>query len=399
MARQDLINKLTEEEYIKSLMAVAEEETEELKRRSDVGGIFLYGSLARGEATVGSDVDLVVVLNREIEGPEQFERHLRRGIRVDLSFFGIEQGKRLAAAREENILLSRGFLELVLAGDFGKILYDPTGELEKFKASLLKKLSSPEWVRQRAIQTFQEAKELLQKTVEGSNFGDQRFLEVGKKTADAFAWTVCQLALTKDLRDAAQQLQVPEVYDDHQRIDTIFNSIYPVTGEEARRIYLASKEILEYSWQQVYEPLKEVLAEQGVEDIDKLRLWSIDISLGEYTFELKRVIKDACVNLDRAGFFLSKGGYKRCVELLPPEIEKWWKELASGLEKMGYSRGRCIVVNFLNGAEFRRCSENLRQLKQSLYRKKLSQQEVESIVFCAQHMKETIEQTVPSLLG
>lgn len=116
--------------------AVAEQVTETATRRfpADILAVGVYGSMAHGDDTDASDVDLFVVTYRAGTGPQPVARRVD-GLLVDLSVIGAEDYLRHART------LSTSW---PLAADrylTTKPLYDPTGWLDKLRDAHLSRLA------------------------------------------------------------------------------------------------------------------------------------------------------------------------------------------------------------------------------------------------------------------
>jgi predicted nucleotidyltransferase len=70
--------------------------------RSDVSAVIVFGSIARGDATPDSDIDLAVIAPRGWDGRIELEDAVRRrlGNDCDVLVFGASEFGRLAAAGE-----------------------------------------------------------------------------------------------------------------------------------------------------------------------------------------------------------------------------------------------------------------------------------------------------------
>lgn len=119
--------------YEKALKAFVARVTNELNR--NVQALIVYGSIARGEATEESDIDLMVVLKRN--DPE-LAGHVERirdsvvfgyGQAISLDFETYEGLRKLV---EDGDLFARNVLEE------GKVLMDPKGYFNKLRAIRLK---------------------------------------------------------------------------------------------------------------------------------------------------------------------------------------------------------------------------------------------------------------------
>jgi predicted nucleotidyltransferase len=116
---------------------------EMLERRDDIVGAFVGGSVARGEATEASDIDLILIVDR-LEG-EEFRRagidEWREGVYLDAA---------LAPSHRyddtERVLTS--YFQATQMND-ALILYDPTARFTWVQAEVRAAFNKPEWLRVR----------------------------------------------------------------------------------------------------------------------------------------------------------------------------------------------------------------------------------------------------------
>jgi predicted nucleotidyltransferase len=101
--------------------AVVAELLAELQQRPEIAGILLIGSLGRGNAIPGSDIDLLLLLDdgRSEERPVQHQE--RRDLWIELH-------QRDAAWAETQMLRDEEWIYAYLEG---RILYDPQGEVAR----------------------------------------------------------------------------------------------------------------------------------------------------------------------------------------------------------------------------------------------------------------------------
>ena len=215
------------------------------------------------------------------------------------------------------------------------------------------------------------------------------FQTPSKRAGDLLALSTCQLSLSRELSQAVKQLGISGILEEYQWIIIGFFKIYPVTQKEAEKVYLESQEFLEYAISKTYTPLKKALTKQGVKKVEELVL-SVEAQLEEEYRVVGRFLTDVSVNLKRAHFHLQEGRYRDCIELLPPDIEMWWKELSNGLERSGYS-GWEILYNFIGSKEFQNRKERIIRLKENIYAKEPNKEEAKSILSSTQNLKRSLE--------
>ncbi len=376
---------------LSELMKVAQKETESLRRRKEVIGVVLYGSVARGDVRVGSDVDITALLREDIETSSRIEHGMREKVAIDITFLNIANLEKLVEYGDpQGLILERCFDELRRSGGVGKILYDPTGKVERIEELIVNKISTEEWRSSVARKSFQKGEEALFSGVEEFKRGNYgKSVIMTKRAGDLLALSTCQLFLSRELSQAVKQLGISGISEEYQWIIIGFEKIYPVTQKEAEKVYLESQELLEYAISQAYIPLKKTLTKQGVKKVEELVL-PVEAQLEEEYREVGRFLTDVGVNLKRAHFYLQEGRYRDCIELLPPDIEMWWKELPNGLDRSGY-KGREILDDFMASQEFQDHKEKIIRFKESIYAKKPIIEEAKSILSSTQNMKRSLE--------
>lgn len=112
MSKQELafVQHQTHRELLSELLGWARKDRE-------VRGVLLTGSVARGDAYPGSDLDLYILLAQECTRP--FEVQIRRGVMVELSYNDLKSAR---AKLESKPMEVYRYLD-------GHILYDPAGYL------------------------------------------------------------------------------------------------------------------------------------------------------------------------------------------------------------------------------------------------------------------------------
>ncbi|AZR73001.1 hypothetical protein BBF96_06085 [Anoxybacter fermentans] len=104
---------------IEKFEKVIDQICKELQQRDNLVGIILFGSLAKGNYHKGSDIDLYVVGEDEKDRVTFF---YREGIPVQLLWRSVEDFKKKILKPTRDIPM----------GLIGKILYDPTGMIQKY---------------------------------------------------------------------------------------------------------------------------------------------------------------------------------------------------------------------------------------------------------------------------
>lgn len=124
------------------LMTIAKEQAEALKRRENVIGITLYGSLVTGDVTQFSDVDIIAVI--EGEEPEYHAEHrLVDSQKIDIMPLSISRLRGIPEDMQGSArnFPSNIFVETMMLGGGGVILYDPHGEIASIRKSMRRQMS------------------------------------------------------------------------------------------------------------------------------------------------------------------------------------------------------------------------------------------------------------------
>ena len=100
---------------------------EKYKRKEDVVGIYLFGSIAIGKAKPSSDIDIEIIFKKRKKGYELIQKKIN-GISIDLSLYSLERFKEDFS---EKIYITYPALK-------NKILYDPKGILKKYLRNIEK---------------------------------------------------------------------------------------------------------------------------------------------------------------------------------------------------------------------------------------------------------------------
>ncbi len=99
---------------------IAKKLEEKYKKNKNVVGIYLFGSLARGDAIKESDLDIEIVFKKRRKKYELINKIIQ-GVKIDLSLFREDQ---FIKEFSETPYLAYGALDY-------KILYDPKGIIKK----------------------------------------------------------------------------------------------------------------------------------------------------------------------------------------------------------------------------------------------------------------------------
>lgn len=103
---------------------IVEEVVEELKRKSEIQALLLCGSLARGDITPYSDIELNVIVDKKFEGKFEDEDLWRsrniRGVFVEINYGSLESWEKRIFSQKEDPRCLNQFVE-------AKILHDTNG--------------------------------------------------------------------------------------------------------------------------------------------------------------------------------------------------------------------------------------------------------------------------------
>lgn len=102
---------------------------ETAKRDDDIAGVFLMGSLARGDALPGTDLDLLFILADGRSRP--FRREVREGVLVECDHLDVPSARLELATQPMKVY---GYVD-------GRILYDPRAALERLKEDARRRLA------------------------------------------------------------------------------------------------------------------------------------------------------------------------------------------------------------------------------------------------------------------
>jgi predicted nucleotidyltransferase len=122
--------------------ALVQEIVEEASRQEEIIGVLLSGSVARGDALPGADLDLRFILAPGAK--REFQRGLRDGVLVELGYADVTLAQ---AELETNPMEVYAYLD-------GRILYDPQGVLAHLQTLAQRRFATyqlPEPERERII--------------------------------------------------------------------------------------------------------------------------------------------------------------------------------------------------------------------------------------------------------
>lgn len=112
----------TENNLSKKYQKIVDQVIEDLKRRKGVEAILLSGSVARGDFTPYSDIELNVIVNKEVEGEfddeDLYRSREKEGVFVEIYYASADSWKREILSEKEEPRVLNQFCE-------AKILYDP----------------------------------------------------------------------------------------------------------------------------------------------------------------------------------------------------------------------------------------------------------------------------------
>lgn len=103
----------------------AYKKVEELQKHKRYLGAFLFGSVVRGEQDKNSDLDVIVITNKENDCKE-INHPIINGLKLDITFRSFDQIK-----KDNEDVFKKGERIPMIAESY--IVFDKTGELTKFK--------------------------------------------------------------------------------------------------------------------------------------------------------------------------------------------------------------------------------------------------------------------------
>ncbi|GCE31371.1 DNA polymerase subunit beta [Dictyobacter alpinus] len=141
--------------------ALLQEIVAEASRQDEIIGILLTGSVARGDALPGADLDLRFILTPETR--REFRREVRQGVLVEQGFADVTKAQ---SELETNPMNVYAYLD-------GRILFDPQGVLEHLREQAQRRFETyqlAEQERERIISWLESARAKIQVAESG---GDQ----------------------------------------------------------------------------------------------------------------------------------------------------------------------------------------------------------------------------------
>jgi predicted nucleotidyltransferase len=157
-------------------LALAKQYVQEmLEKRDDVVGAFVVGSVARGDATATSDIDLALVVEKEGVGTAWVERvdTWREGVYIDAHLVNAEK-----YSDAQKILLDP------IAADYiygCRILYDPLGHYSRMRREVRAVYLTPECLQARVkhqVEMLRECVSALSEAVAASDILDTCWQEI-----------------------------------------------------------------------------------------------------------------------------------------------------------------------------------------------------------------------------
>ena len=171
----------------------------------------------------------------------------------------------------------------------------------------------------------------------------------------------------KRIEEAAEAIGIPGLTDGIQTISHLKRTIQGFTQEYVRRLYEVEKAHWEYQLESVWQPLKEHLARQGVDDPIHIPVIGELILCygGTRIYELGRAVMEYSFSLEWAKAELERGDtqeafYKIGYEDVINTADEKWTRINDAITDAGYDTGT-IVKDFLTSENFRERTEAARK--------------------------------------
>jgi predicted nucleotidyltransferase len=388
-------------EIRKKLMTAVEHQAEALRRRENVLGLTFYGSLATGDFTQFSDVDMIAVI--EGEEPEYHVEHrLLDGVKIDIMPLSISRIRRIPENMQKGAqdYMSNTFVEAMMLGGSDVILHDPDGEIARIRESMREQISYQKLMlpRIRAELGYME-KEYWQKMTSAYEEGDYHRCAIFAKAAAR--WPLGDvldiLAGHKDVSVAAERLAIPHICDDYAKLEPMCQ----FSGDDMKKYHSALENAWKYSLSIIYEPLRKSLSDAGVPEPEKLELICDHRAFPPYygcrCMELGRAIAETNLSLRWAKYHISNGEHDQALGRLgfaffPNSLVEQWENISKAVEHSGYDMGEIISAG-LRDDEYKRKVEQAKAA-QNIHREHASQTDADSAIQCVQNIRNAIEKII-----
>jgi predicted nucleotidyltransferase len=353
-------------EQKETLLAIAARFADDLRQRPGVQGAFLYGSLARGDLSPFSDVDVAVIYRDGSVPPYNAEHRLVDGVKVDAISFDLA-AIRLMATHPPDEVTGVGYLdwlaiEGLLLGDDQHVLYDPQHAIWEAKRGIRARTSYEAIARRTVAVWMREMDALLTHAREALAHGN--LSDAIWKSADVARWargTLTTLGRHKELAVAAQRVGVDEL---PPPVRELLAMEAPPKQAVAAKL-AAAEDLWRYSVAQAWDAILSRLVAAGVDRPLKIKLVG-DYNLfwrGERLHELGRVpaeveysFRASHCELERDNAAGANGVLGFCGT--SDEITGRWAAIAKALAAHGHDVSP-IVGALLASAEYQRLAAAL----------------------------------------
>jgi len=379
------------------LMTAAKQQAEVLKRRENVVGITLYGSLVTGDVTQFSDVDIIAVI--EGKEPEYHAEHrLVDGQKIDIMPLSISRLKGIPEDIQGSAqnFPSNIFVETVMLGGIGVILYDPDGEIASIRKSMrrqmsYRKLMMPFMARQLDYMSKEDWPKMTSAYEEGNYDKCVTWARIMSR------WPLSEildiLAGHKDVSVATERLAIPHVYDDYMTL----KSLCPLSGDGMERFHSALEDAWKHSLRIIYEPLKKALSDAGAPEPEKLELICDHRAFLPYhgcrCMELGRAIAETNLSLRWMKYHIDEGEYEQAMDRiwfanLPRALEEQWENISKAVKHSGYDMGELITAG-LQDEEYKLKVESAKAAEK-IDRKSARREDADVAIQCVQNIREGV---------
>lgn len=351
------------------LLKIAQQQTESLKRRDEVIGIGLYGSVAYNKVTPFSDLDMFIITTESYHSPT-IEHRLCDGIRADFIWESLEDWQKIQYAEPSHIpwYLIKPFL----LGSDDMILYDPQGIIKSKRDKIRKEVTYEDFFAYESAENIKYISEELQIAISHQEEG--RFEKAWKHLSYLLGYLfmiLTNFTNSKKINEALQIINIPGLKDCVNTIINLRCKVNGVTAEFIKNLYDTDKTHWEYQIESIWNPLRQSLIKQGVQFPEKLevigelilpyggvRVYELGRAIDEHNFSLKWAEDDI-----KQGDLLDAMNKILYENIINNSNEKWMR-IDSAMTSAGYNTG-VIIKSVLDSEDFQKRTEEAKKALRS----------------------------------
>lgn len=351
------------------LLKIAQQQTESLKKRDEVIGIGLYGSVAYNKVTPFSDLDMFIITT-ESEHYPAIEHRLCDGVRADFIWESFENWQKIQYADPSYIPWY--LIKALLLGSDDMIIYDPQGIIKLKRDSLRQEITYEEFFAHTSALNINYISEELQVAISHEEEG--RFEKAWKHLSGSLVYLfmiLTDITNSKKINEALQIINIPGLEDCVKTIINLRCEVNGITAEFVRNLYNVDKAYWEYQLESIWSPLRQSLIKQGVQFPEKLEVIGELILAygGVRVYELGRVVDEHNFSLKWAEDDIKQGDLldamnKILYEGIINNSEEKWMRIDSAITSAGYDTGM-IIRNVLDSEEFQKRTEEAKKALRS----------------------------------